>query len=64
MNAQAPGYWVHETSGRQRPAVEAYLKGAPMTGEQTAAFRAYLRQWVAAPRLVGAPPSFSDIYVS
>jgi hypothetical protein len=40
MNAQAPGYWMHETSGRLRPAVEAYPKGAPMTGEQTAALSA------------------------
>ncbi|WP_456852031.1 hypothetical protein [Bradyrhizobium sp. USDA 4501] len=43
-----PGYWMHETSGVLRPAVEAYLAGAPMTAEHVAAMRAYLRQWVAA----------------
>ncbi|MCD9821230.1 hypothetical protein [Bradyrhizobium japonicum] len=42
-----PGYWMHETSGVLRPAVMAYLAGGPMTGEQIAALRAYLRQWIA-----------------
>lgn len=46
---QIPGYWKNETSGVLRPAVEAYLKGGPMTGEQIAAMRAYLRQWINAP---------------
>lgn len=41
-----PGYWMNETSGVLRPAVEAYLKGEMMTGEQIAAMRAYLRQWI------------------
>jgi hypothetical protein len=27
----APGYWMHETSGVLRPVVEAYLHGGPMT---------------------------------
>lgn len=44
-----PGYWMNETSGVLRPAVEAYLNGGPMTGEQVAAMRAYLRQWINAP---------------
>lgn len=44
-----PGYWMHETSGVLRPAIEAYLSGGPMTREQIAAMRAYLRQWIAAP---------------
>ena len=43
-----PGYWMNETSGVLRPAVEAYLHDQPMTGEQIAAMRAYLRQWIAA----------------
>jgi hypothetical protein len=40
---------MNGTSGRLRPAVEAYLTGAEMTDEQIAAMRAYLRQWIAAP---------------
>jgi hypothetical protein len=44
-----PGYWMHETSGVLRPAVEAYLNGVEMTPEQIAAMRAYLRQWIMAP---------------
>jgi hypothetical protein len=42
-----PGYWMYETSGVLRPAVEAYLRDDPMTGAQIAAMRAYLRQWIA-----------------
>lgn len=43
------GFWMHETSGVLRPAVEAYLKGQPMSDEHIAAMRAYLRQWMAGP---------------
>jgi hypothetical protein len=43
------GYWMHETTGVLRPAVMAYLEGRVMTGEQVAAMRAYLRQWIAGP---------------
>jgi len=43
----APGFWMYETTGALRPAVEAYLNGEQMTGEQIAAMRAYLRQWIA-----------------
>lgn len=46
---QAPGYWMNETSGVLRPAVMAYLDGEPLTAEQIAAMRAYLRQWIAGP---------------
>lgn len=53
MNAGAPGFWMHETSGVLRPAVEAYLGGEPMTPEHIAAMRAYLRQWIAAPAWIG-----------
>lgn len=45
----APGYWMHETSGALRPAVEAYLRGADLAPEQIAALRAYLRQWIMTP---------------
>lgn len=43
-----PGYWMRETTGVLRPAVEAYLRGENLTPEHVAAMRAYLRQWVAA----------------
>lgn len=49
-----PGYWMHETSGVLRPAIEAYLHGDGMTAEQVAAMRAYLRQWIDAPHWDGA----------
>ena len=41
-----PGYWMHETTGVLRPAVEAYLHHQPLTGAQIAALRAYCRQWI------------------
>lgn len=44
-----PGYWMWETSGVLRPAIEVYLTGAAMTPEQVAIMRAYLRQWIDAP---------------
>jgi len=47
--SDAPGYWMYETSGVLRPAVEAYLAGGAMTPEQIAAMRAYLRQWINSP---------------
>ena len=43
-----PGYWMDETTGALRPAVQAYLRGEPMTQFQVAAMRAYLRQWIEA----------------
>lgn len=49
----APGYWMHETSGVLRPAIEAYLAGGTMTPAQVATMRAYLRQWIADPRWCG-----------
>ena len=45
---RVPGFWMNETSGVLRPAIVAYLEGAPMTPEQIAAMRAYLRQWIMA----------------
>lgn len=54
----APGYWMNERSGVLRPAVEAYLNGKPMTDEQIAAMRAYLRQWIDAPCWKGPAVAF------
>lgn len=51
---EPPGYWMYETSGVLRPAVETYLYGEPMTAAQIAAMRAYLRQWIFAPVWQGA----------
>jgi hypothetical protein len=45
-----PGYWMDETTGALRPAIEAYLlDDLPMTVDQIGAFRAYLRQWMEGP---------------
>lgn len=44
-----PGYWMHETSGILQPVVTDYLEGRPLTDEQIATMRAYLRQWISAP---------------
>lgn len=44
-----PGYWMQERTGVLRPAIEAFLHDQPMTQEQIAAMRAYLRQWINAP---------------
>ena len=41
-----PGYWMNETSGVLRPAIEAYLLEKDMTAQQIAAMRAYIRQWM------------------
>lgn len=41
-----PGYWINETSGVLRPAVEAYLAGDPLSDVEIAALRAYFRQWI------------------
>lgn len=43
---KAPSYWMCEKAGALRPAVEAYLRQEPMTPEQIATMRAYLRQWI------------------
>lgn len=42
------GYWMHETTGRLAEAMQAYLAGQPITAEQIAWIRAYLRQWMQA----------------
>ncbi len=46
LQTTVPGYWMNETSGVLRPAVEAYLNGQPMTSQQIGVMRAYLRQWM------------------
>jgi hypothetical protein len=52
---------MNETSGVLRPAVMAYLEGRPMTVEQIAAMRAYLRQWISDPVWKGAADLREDI---
>ena len=52
--SHVPGFWTNETTGVLRPAVEAYLRGGPMSDDQVSAMRAYLRQWIAAPVWHGA----------
>lgn len=47
--SKLPKYWRYETSGVLRRAIEAYLSGGPMSDEQVAAMRNYLRQWIEAP---------------
>jgi hypothetical protein len=47
FDLDGPGYWMNETSGVLRPAVEAYLNREPMSEGEIAAMRAYLRQWIA-----------------
>lgn len=40
-----PRYWLYETTGVLRPAIEAYLAGS-MSPEQVSVMRAYLWQWI------------------
>lgn len=51
----APGYWMHETTGVLRPAIMAYLDGAPLEPAHIGALRAYFRQWAASPAWVPCP---------
>jgi len=48
MSGTPQVFWMNETSGVLKTAVEAYLNHRPMTPEHIAALRAYLRQWIAA----------------
>lgn len=59
---QLPRYWMHETSGGLRPAVEAYLAGAALTPEQIRFLRAYLRQWIYAPAWLAVIEARDAIY--
>lgn len=56
---EAPGYWMNETSGVLRPAVEAYLFHEDLSHEHIATLRAYFRQWVNA-RGFDGPPDASE----
>jgi hypothetical protein len=40
------GYWMYETGGELRPAVEAYLRDDSLTPKQIATLRAYLQRWI------------------
>jgi hypothetical protein len=57
-----PGFWKNETGGELRGAVETYLCGRPITREQVALLRAYLRQSINAPGLQG--PAIEVLRVS
>jgi hypothetical protein len=54
-----PGFWPNETSGVLVPAMLRYLEGQVITGEEVAAIRAYLRQWINAPGWRG--PEIDDL---
>jgi hypothetical protein len=41
-----PGFWMYETTGVLRPAVERYLEGESLSDADIAALRAYIRQWI------------------
>jgi hypothetical protein len=58
---QAPKYWMNETSGVLRPAVEAYINLRPMTAMQIGAMRAYLRQWIQSPVWKGFDEEMADL---
>ncbi len=45
----APGYWMHETSGKLRPVVESLILGTQLTSHEVGIMRAYLAQWMASP---------------
>ena len=46
---QAPKYWMYETGGKLRPAMERYLEGQPAEPDDIKFIRAYLRQWIDSP---------------
>jgi hypothetical protein len=41
-----PRYWRDETGGKLGPAVERYLKGKPLSGDDLRWLRAYCAQWI------------------
>jgi len=53
MADKLPGFWMNETSGVLRPAIETYLDGGNLPPEQVVTMRAYLRQWIDAPGWLG-----------
>ena len=46
---RAPKYWRNETGGRLQPAIEAYIRGEPLSTVHIGLIRAYLRQWIDSP---------------
>jgi len=51
-----PGYWMNETSGALRPAMEAYLYGEPMQPIQVATERDDIARWLARAESCGIDP--------
>jgi hypothetical protein len=49
MSMRMPQYWMYETSGVLRAAVEAYVQDRPLHIHHLLALRAYLRQWITSP---------------
>jgi len=45
----APKYWMYETSGVLKPAVQAYVKGKRLSAHEISLLKAYLWQWVQSP---------------
>lgn len=45
----APGYWMFETGGELRPAVERFIRGQHLSLRDIKLIRAYCCQWVGAP---------------
>jgi hypothetical protein len=52
---QGPHYWRQETSGVLAPAVERFLNHRPLSPDDIAALRAYIRQWICNPVWDGCP---------
>lgn len=48
-----PNYWMNESSGVLKPAVESYLRGGRLDQGQVRLMRAYLLQWVLSPVWMG-----------
>jgi hypothetical protein len=46
VTAAIPGYWMNETGGVLRPAIESYLAGGDLAPHQVAVIRVYLWQWM------------------
>lgn len=44
-----PGYWMNETSGVLKPAVDRYIRREALSKDDIVVLRAYLRQWINAP---------------
>ncbi|HEY2535202.1 MAG TPA: hypothetical protein VGJ20_46115 [Xanthobacteraceae bacterium] len=56
----SPGYWMHETGGKLSPAMQRYLLRKPLSDEDIALIRAYLRQWIMAPVWDANPHADND----